>query len=107
MAVVRLEDMPGSPPPSSQDLLKMLGGLVEARRGLELEVSGIVRAARAGGASWGQLGKALGVSAQAVYKRYGTADEATSSTLRGSQGPAVGRPKGSPLTAPGPKFSTG
>lgn len=107
MPVVRLEDIPGSPSPSSQDLLNILVGLVEARRGLELEVSGIVRAARAAGASWGQLGKALGVSAQAVHKRYGTTDEATSSTLRSSQGPAVGRLKRSPLTAPGPKSFTG
>lgn len=56
-------------PPRLQDLAR-----VAARRTkLEHDQAQAVLGARAAGATWSQIGAALGVSQQAVHKRYGQA----------------------------------
>lgn len=94
--VAPIEQLPEWLPGRPHDFLLTLEALVESRRGLELEILGYVRASRSAGASWAQLGRVFGVSAQAVHKRYSATDGATGSTTRGGQGSAAGRPKGRP-----------
>lgn len=45
--------------------------LAMERAGLQLRLDEVIRRARAGGATWQELGQALGVTPQAVQKRYG------------------------------------
>lgn len=60
--------------PSTEDPgtpLIRLRALTERRRELEREEAELVRTARASGFSWQGIAGALGVSRQAVHKKYG------------------------------------
>lgn len=60
--------------PSTEDPgypLKRLRILTDRRRELEREEAELVRSARAQGFSWQGIAGALGVSRQAVHKKYG------------------------------------
>lgn len=61
-----------APPASGGDALAALDRLRLARRDVEVQVLASVAAARAAGRSWTEIGARLGVSAQAVQKRYGS-----------------------------------
>ena len=54
------------------DPLEEVAGLAAERRELETAISEAIYAARADGATWTALARALGVSPQAVQKRYGS-----------------------------------
>ena len=69
---------PGGPDPVLADVLS--GGarreLAEARDDLDrarLRYAAAVRAARVAGYSWGELGRVLGASKQALHRRFGDA----------------------------------
>lgn len=67
-------------PPAALEVspVAMLADLNRQRRELDARIGDSVRAARAGGATWTALAGALGVSPQAVQKRFGS----TSTTAR-------------------------
>lgn len=50
--------------------LQILAGLRERREALDAEIARMVAAARKSGASWREIGDALGISAQAGSARY-------------------------------------
>lgn len=54
-----------------RDYLDSMSRVVARRDALEREIAVCVSAARAAGVPWSQIGEALGVSKQAVQKRYG------------------------------------
>ncbi|WP_049579099.1 hypothetical protein [Streptomyces sp. SBT349] len=64
-------DVDLSPITGESDPLQALRVATELRRRLEREESVLVRRARNGGASWAAIAAALGVSKQAVHKKYG------------------------------------
>ncbi|HSH61395.1 MAG TPA: hypothetical protein VK988_17485 [Acidimicrobiales bacterium] len=53
------------------DTLATLRAAVEVSRQIEQVQAGLVRRARKDGATWEQIARALGVSKQAVHKKYG------------------------------------
>ena len=60
-----------SPVTGEADPLQALRAATALRRRLEREEAVLVRRARNGGASWARIAEALGVSKQAVHKKYG------------------------------------
>ena len=56
--------------------LQTLGELAEQRAALEHEVAEAVRQARAAKRTWSEIGAMLGVSKQAVQRKYGTTSSA-------------------------------
>jgi hypothetical protein len=59
-----------------------------------------VQAARASGASWGDVGQRLGVSKQAVAKRYGDHPARPTNPAPGTAPLRPGRPRGWDVTTP-------
>ena len=59
--------------PGLPDTLGQLRSLRAIDRRLHAKIERVVAAARQGGHSWAEIGAALGVSAQAVWKRFGRA----------------------------------
>ena len=57
--------------PDSEDPLKALRAVAEMRRELDRHEATLVRKARNLGYGWQMLASALGVSRQAVHKKYG------------------------------------
>jgi hypothetical protein len=57
------------------DPLKLLNGLGEGRRCLELWQRKAVAAARAQGLTWDAIGSACGISRQAAWERFSTGEE--------------------------------
>lgn len=55
----------------SENPIEALGAIAELHRALDRVESVAVRRARMGGASWQSIARALGVSRQAVHKKYG------------------------------------
>lgn len=53
------------------DVLDVLARMADAARRLDEARPRVVEAARAAGATWGQIGTALGTSRQAAQMRYG------------------------------------
>lgn len=56
---------------SAGDPLELVADLAKQRRAIEAQVLDSVASARRSGATWAQLGHVLGVTPQAVQKRYG------------------------------------
>ena len=53
------------------DPLRALAAVAELHREVNRAEAVVVRRARLGGASWAQIARVLGVSRQAVHKKYG------------------------------------
>lgn len=62
--------------------VRRLYDLREELEGLQEAIVGVVRTARAGGASWAAVGAALGVSKQGAQQRYGSLPVVTREELR-------------------------
>ncbi|RZS57335.1 hypothetical protein EV141_1047 [Microcella putealis] len=56
---------------SHDDPLRSLRAIAQLRREIEREESALVRRARTQGCGWQMIATALGVSRQAVHKKYG------------------------------------
>ena len=54
-----------------EDPLRALAAVAELQREVSRTEATVVRRARNGGASWEQIARVLGVSRQAVHKKYG------------------------------------
>jgi DNA invertase Pin-like site-specific DNA recombinase len=54
-----------------EDPLRALAAVAELQREVSRTEAIVVRRARNGGASWEQIARVLGVSRQAVHKKYG------------------------------------
>ncbi|GIG29481.1 hypothetical protein [Cellulomonas marina] len=54
-----------------EDPLRALAAVAELQREVHRTEATVVRRARVGGATWEQIAAALGVTRQAVHKRYG------------------------------------
>ncbi len=54
------------------DALRHIAELAQQREDVDAELAKTVRAARAAGRSWSEIGAMLGVSKQAAQRKYGT-----------------------------------
>lgn len=52
------------------DLLTKLEQVADQIQGLDADREAVIRAARGAGASWWQIGEAMGLTKQAVWERY-------------------------------------
>lgn len=59
------------PPSGADGVLAELAAVREARHGLERQEGALVRRARNEGIVWEQIAASLGVSKQAVHRKYG------------------------------------
>jgi hypothetical protein len=66
-------------PPSPLEILRASQDVVEV---IERERERLVQEARALGASWEDIGRALGITKQSAWKQYRSAREASSNPLR-------------------------